>query len=166
MRTIGCRGTHGFAADSCRAHCNRGDHGGWWACARRQGLKKAQDEFNQSKGLYERRRKRSEVRVDLTNNGLEQLGQQQNQALTDVVLRIAEFMRRNSKKIKENERLLVEGLDAEMNAVPNMERLEFDAASWIRAVVSSVGAGAATNIGVTTARQHSGRPAPVPRSPA
>ena len=83
-------------------------------------LKKAQEEFNKSKGLYERRRKRSEARVDLTNKRLEQLGEQQRQALTDVVLRMAEFMRRNSKKIKENERLLVEGLDAEMNAVPNI----------------------------------------------
>lgn len=114
-------------------------------------LKKAQDEFSKSKGLYERRRKRSEVRVDLTNNRLEHLGGQQKRALTDVVLRMAEFMRRNSKKIKENERLLVEGLDAELNAVPNMERLEFDAAAWIKAVVGSVGAGAATNIGVTAA---------------
>ena len=114
-------------------------------------LKKAQDEFNSSKVQYERRRKRSEVRVKLTNKRLEQLGEQQKQALTDVVLRMAEFMRRNSKKIKENERLLVEGLDAEMNAVPNMERLEFEAAAWIRAVVGSVGAGAATNVGVTAA---------------
>lgn len=111
-------------------------------------LKKAQEEFNQSKSLYERRRKRSEVRVGLTNKRLEQLGEQQKQALTDVVLRMADFMRRNSKKIKENERLLVEGLDTEMNAVPNMERLQFDAAAWISAVVGSVGAGAATNAGV------------------
>lgn len=64
---------------------------------------------------------------------------------------MADFMRRNSRKIKENERLLVEGLDTEMNAVPNMERLQFDAAAWISAVVGSVGAGAATSAGVTGA---------------
>lgn len=60
-------------------------------------------------------------------------------------------MRRNSRKIKENERLLVEGIDAEMNTVPNMERLEFEAAAWIKAVVGSVGLGAATNAGVSGA---------------
>ncbi|OBI55433.1 hypothetical protein A5667_03675 [Mycolicibacterium fortuitum] len=114
-------------------------------------LKKAQEEFGKSKCDYERRRKRSEARVKLTNKRLEQLGEQQKQALTDVVIRMTEFMRRNKKKIKENERLLIEGLDAELNAVPNMERLEFEAAAWIKAVVGSVGAGAATNMGVTAA---------------
>lgn len=46
--------------------------------------------------------KRSEARVKLTNKRLVQLGEQQKQALTDVVIRMTEFMRRNKKKIKEN----------------------------------------------------------------
>lgn len=38
-------------------------------------LKKAQEEFGKSKCDYERRRKRSEVRVELTNKRLEHLGE-------------------------------------------------------------------------------------------
>lgn len=114
-------------------------------------LKKAKGEFSDSKNRYERRRRRSEVRVGLTNKRLDQYGEQQQQALKDVVLRMAEFMRRNSRKIKENERLLVDGIDTEMNEVPNMERLELEAAAWISAVVGSVGLGAAANAGVAAA---------------
>ena len=114
-------------------------------------FKRAQEEFNKTRGQYARRRKRSEVRVALTNRRLEDLGVQQKEALTNVVLRMAEFMRRNQHKIREHERLLVEGVDAEMNKVPEMGGLDVSAAAWIGAVVSSVTAAAGTNMGVTAA---------------
>ena len=75
-------------------------------------------------------------------------------------------MRRNQHKIREHERLLVEGVDADMNKVPEMGGLDVSAAAWIGAVVSSVTAAAGTNMGVTAAATTVGVASTGARSPA
>jgi hypothetical protein len=114
-------------------------------------IKKAHEQRSRAIERYELRRKRSEARMDATNAGLEQLGNDQREALTDVVIRMVDFLRRNERQVRENERLLVEGLDASMRRVTGLTSLDIDAASWITAVLGSVGAGYGVGAGVTAA---------------
>ena len=104
-------------------------------------MKKAQAQRSDAIQRYEERRARSQAAVDATNELLQQLGDDQKQALTDVVLRMADFLRRNERQVRENERLLVDGIDTTMRHVTGLTRLDIDAASWIAGTIGSVGAG-------------------------
>lgn len=114
-------------------------------------IKKAQSQRSAAIKRYEVRRKQSEARVAATNALLERLGNDQQQALTDVVLRMAEFLRRNERQVRENERLLVDGIDATMHQVAGLTNLDIDAASWIAGALGSAGAGIGAGAGVTAA---------------
>jgi len=112
-------------------------------------IKNAQSQLNVAAKRYELRRAQSEARVAETNNRLADYGTHQQQALTDVVIRMADFLRRNAKQVRENERLLVDGLDASMAEVKNLAGLDINAAAWIAGVVGSAAAGAGTGAGVS-----------------
>jgi hypothetical protein len=99
---------------------------------------------------YDVRRSRSEACVEATNALLAELGDDQKQALADVVLRMAEFLRRNERQVRENERLLVDGIDATMQRVAGLTTLDIDAASWIGGVIGTAVAGAGLRAGVTS----------------
>lgn len=114
-------------------------------------MKKAQAQRSDAIQRYEERRARSQAAVDATNELLQQLGDDQKQALTDVVLRMADFLRRNERQVRENERLLVDGIDTTMRHVTGLTRLDIDAASWIAGTIGSVGAGMGAGLGVTAA---------------
>lgn len=114
-------------------------------------IKNAQSQRSEAIKRYELRREQSTAVVDSTNELLAQLGDDQKQALTDVVLRMAEFLRRNERQVRENERLLVDGIDATMHRVAGLTSLDIDAASWIAGAIGSVGAGLGAGAGVTTA---------------
>lgn len=114
-------------------------------------LKKASGEVKHSRNRYERRHAASEQRVAATNRRLEELGEQQMQALTDVVLRMGEFLRRHEKQVRDSERLLVDGIDATMNHVPGLGKLDVEAGAWIGGVVGSATAAAGTGMGVAAA---------------
>ena len=114
-------------------------------------LKKASGQLKEAHDRYERRRARSEQNVAATNRRLEDLGQQQKQALIDVVLRMRDFLRRHEKQVRESERLLVEGIDANMTRVPGLVALDVDAVAWVGGVLGSAAVAAGTNAGVTAA---------------
>ncbi len=114
-------------------------------------IKKAQSQRSHAIKRYEARRELSETRVAETNKHLEGLGGDQQQALVDVVLRMAEFLRRNERQVRENERLLVDGIDATMQRVTGLSTLDIDAASWIAGALGSVGVGFGASAGVTAA---------------
>ncbi|WP_308214110.1 hypothetical protein [Mycolicibacterium conceptionense] len=114
-------------------------------------IKKAQSVRSEAIKRYEARREQSESQVAATNTLLERLGRDQHQALTDVVLRMAEFLRRNERQVRENERLLVDGIDATMHRVTGLSTLDIDAASWIAGAIGSAGAGFGASAGVTAA---------------
>lgn len=114
-------------------------------------IKKAQSLRSEAVKRYETRRGQSEAQVAATNVLLERLGNDQHQALTDVVLRMAEFLRRNERQVRENERLLVDGIDATMHRVTGLTTLDIDAASWIAGALGSAGAGFGAGAGVTAA---------------
>jgi len=114
-------------------------------------LKKASREIKEARNRYGRRHAASEQRVAATNRRIEGLGEQQQQALTDVVLRMGEFLRRHEKQVRDSERLLVDGLDATMHHVPGLGKLDVEAGAWIGGVVGSATAAAGTGMGVTAA---------------
>jgi len=114
-------------------------------------LKKASGDVKNARNRYERRHAASQQRVESTNRRLEELGEQQKQSLTDVVLRMGEFLRRNEKQVRDCERLLVDGIDAAMNQVPGLGKLDFESSAWIGGVVGSATAFAGTGAGVTIA---------------
>ena len=114
-------------------------------------IKKARAQRDDAIKRYEQRQDQSQGVVDATNDFLKQLGDDQMQALTDVVLKMADFLRRNERQVRENERLLVDGIDATTQRVTGLTNLDIDAASWISGVIGSVGAGFSTGAGVTAA---------------
>jgi len=114
-------------------------------------IKNAQAQRGEAIKRYEARREQSEACVAATNALLESLGKDQQQALTDVVLRMAEFLRRNERQVRENERLLVDGIDATMQRVNGLTALDVDAASWIAGALGSVGVGFGAGAGVSAA---------------
>jgi hypothetical protein len=113
-------------------------------------MKTAQSQRSGAIKCYETRRKQSEASVEATNALLEELGNDQKQALIDVVLRMAEFLRRNARQVRENERLLVDGIDATMQRVTGLTTLDIDAASWIGGVLGTAVAGVGLRAGVTS----------------
>lgn len=116
--------------------------GGWGAAD----LVKAKKRLARADRDYQAKRTGAEKAVEHTNGQLHVLGEQQQVALTEVVLRMGEFLRRYEKQVRESERLLVEGIDAAMQGVPGLRRLEVDAVAWIGGVIGS----AATSVGVSS----------------
>lgn len=122
-------------------------------------IKKSSDQLRAARGRYERRRRRSEKSVESTNSRLQDLGRQQNEALSNVVFRMLDFLRRHEKQIKEKDRLLLDGVEASSNTVEAPDRLKVQADAWARGAAGSavVGAGAnaaamaaVTNVGVAS----------------
>jgi hypothetical protein len=111
-------------------------------------MKKAVERRKLALANYDVRRKQSERNVAFTNDLLAALGRQQQQALVDVVLRMRDFLVRHEKQIRESERLLIEGLDAQENKVPGLTRLEVDAIAWVGGAIGSAVAWVGTGSGV------------------
>jgi hypothetical protein len=114
-------------------------------------IKKAQSQRSEAIKRYEMRREQSESRVSATNEHLEGLGANQQKALVDAVIRMAECLRRNERQVRENERLLVDGIDATMQRVTGLTTLDIYAASWLAGALGSVGVGFGASAGVTAA---------------
>jgi hypothetical protein len=110
-------------------------------------LKKASGQLKEARSRYERRHARSEQSVAATNRRLEDLREQQKRALSDVVIRMIDFLRRHEKQVRENERLLVDGIDADITHVPGLARLDVDAVAWVGGVLRAAGAAAGANAG-------------------
>ncbi|WP_016933179.1 hypothetical protein [Rhodococcus sp. R1101] len=88
--------------------------------------KKAADQLRRAHEQYTKRRDAIVERVEKTNAQLESLGGQQQQSLTDVVIRMAEFLRRHEKQVRENERLLADGLQAGITQVDGPNGLDLN----------------------------------------
>jgi len=112
-------------------------------------FKKAADRRKAALAEYDDRRRRSEERVALTNDLLAHLGRQQQQALVDVVLRMRDFLMRHEKQVRDSERLLVEGVDAESRQVPGLGKLHVDAVALMGGAVGSAAVSLGTGVGVS-----------------
>lgn len=119
-------------------------------------LKKANDRLKKAGRRYEQRRAVTENNLKGSNQKLEALGKQQEQALTDVVVRMGDFLRRHERQVRESERLLVEGVDATMTQVPGLRGLDVEAVSLIGGALGSAVTGAGAGAGVTAAASSMG----------
>lgn len=76
---------------------------------------------------------------------------------------MAEFLRRNERQVRENERLLIDGIDARMQHVTGLRTLDIDATSWIAGALGSVGVGYGAVAGSRQLPAPSASPAQVPQ---
>lgn len=114
-------------------------------------MKKARDAMKAAEKRYTGERTLTESRVKATNQSLEALGEQQRQALVDVVVRMGEFLRRHEKQVRESQRLLVDGIDVTVGQVSGTAGLDRDAVAWVRGVVGSTMAATGVSAGLTGA---------------
>ncbi|MFZ2511968.1 MAG: hypothetical protein WAW85_12885 [Gordonia sp. (in: high G+C Gram-positive bacteria)] len=83
-------------------------------------IKRAKSRIDAAVNRYDRRRKLTDARIARGNEQLAAYGEEQAVAVDRVINRMVEFMVRNEKKVRENQSLLVDGLEAraeEMGAV-------------------------------------------------
>lgn len=114
-------------------------------------ITKANQRLKEASRRYEVRRTEAEENLERVNQGLADLGEEQRQALVDVVQRMGDFLRRNERQVRESERLLVDGIDAAMSQIPGLRGLDVEAAAWISGALGSAAAGAGAGAGVTVA---------------
>ena len=112
-------------------------------------IKKAVGDLNKARVGYEERRAQSVSRIAETNDQVIALGCRQREALTKVVMRMADFLRRHEKQVREHERLLVDGIDADAKLVTGPGGVDVNLGSWIAGVLGSAGAAAGAGVGVT-----------------
>ncbi|OBY31838.1 hypothetical protein [Mycolicibacter kumamotonensis] len=114
-------------------------------------MKKARDQVDAARKRYEKSRSQTAEAVEVTNGRLEALGGQQQRALIDVVVRMAEFLRRHERQVRENERLLVDGIDVTISRMSGIAGLDVDPISWALGAVGSVTTAIGTGAGVYAA---------------
>ncbi|MBD0421197.1 hypothetical protein H0H10_18905 [Streptomyces sp. TRM S81-3] len=114
-------------------------------------LKRSKARWEKAGQDYERRRARTEDALAATNTALKALGEQQEQAFVDVVVRMVDFLRHHERQVRESERLLADGIDVTMTEIPGLRGLDVDAVVWIGGVLGSAAAGAGAGAEVAAA---------------
>ncbi|MGJ0119618.1 hypothetical protein ACQ7HM_10470 [Williamsia sp. MIQD14] len=112
-------------------------------------MKRARKDLQAAIVRYEDSRKKSEARATVTNQRLTDYGSQQEDAIEKVLLRLADFMRRNARSIKENERILTDGLDVTVGVVNTTTGPVIDFGGILGGIVGAFTAGAGTSAAVT-----------------
>lgn len=114
-------------------------------------MKKARERIKVAESRYIHWRQAADQAVKDTNAKLSSLGDQQQDSLCVVVVRMGEFLRRHAKQVRESERLLIDGIDVTVGSVAGSAQLDVDAMSWVTGIVGSGVAGAGVSAGVTGA---------------
>ncbi len=113
-------------------------------------FKRAADRRRAAQEQYNERRSQVETRVVTSNGLLKAYGEQQQESLVSVVVRMRDFMLRHDKQVRESERLLVDGVDAESKQVPGLGRLDVDAMALVGAALGSAATSVGAGVGVGT----------------
>ncbi|MFD6881487.1 hypothetical protein [Rhodococcus sp. NPDC060084] len=113
--------------------------------------KKASGQLRTAVERYTKRRDAIEERIGKTNAELEALGNLQQQSLVDVVLRMAEFLRRHEKQVRDNEKLLADGLHAGISYFDGPSGLELNLGGWISGAMGAAATGVGTASAVSAA---------------
>ncbi len=114
-------------------------------------ITKANAELSASRERYEARRTQSEEFIRAVNDRIVTYGAQQEHSLTTVVRRMHDFLIRNEKQVRDSEKLLTDGLDAQINLLTGSGQLDLSISQWVRGVIGSVGAGAGVGAATTSA---------------
>ena len=114
-------------------------------------IKKAQSELATARELYDERRAVSEALVGAVNDRIVEYGSQQEDAIRDVAMRMHDFLVRNEKKVRDNEKLLVDGIEASVHLISGSGSVDLSMAEWIRGVIGSVSVGVGASVATTSA---------------
>lgn len=100
---------------------------------------------------YEAKKSMCDEHVSRTNAAIRELGDAQENAWLEVVLRMAEFLRRHERQVKESEALLAAGLHVHGVQLATNSKLDVDPAAWVSSVLASAAVGSTAAAGATTA---------------
>ena len=115
-------------------------------------IKKANDRIKAAGAEYEARKQESDDFVDRVNARLVDLGNEQQQALEDVVVRMQDFLVRNQKKVQGAQRELLDGIAwAGVGQVSAASGVDADPLSWARGVIGATAVGFGTGSATTAA---------------
>ncbi|EKT76856.1 hypothetical protein WSS_A40595 [Rhodococcus opacus M213] len=114
-------------------------------------IKRAAGQIRDARDRYDRRYAEIEECVETTNTRIVALGEQQKQALSDVVLRLVEFLKRNEKKIRESEKLIADGVDFSQAQISEEHKLAVDVFSWVGGAAASAALATGTSAAVVAA---------------
>ncbi|MFK5635997.1 hypothetical protein [Ornithinimicrobium sp. LYQ103] len=114
-------------------------------------IRKANVRIGAANDRYAAVRARLQEHEAETNDALKKLGSWQEEANESVVHRMADFLRRHEKQVKDVERLLVDGLESCPGQVAITGSLGQDAIAWMRGIVGTAVTGVGINTGMTVA---------------
>ncbi|MFC7449692.1 hypothetical protein [Rhodococcus daqingensis] len=114
-------------------------------------LKKAAGQIAEARSRYDRRYAEIETCVSATNDRIADLGGQQKRAITDVVVRMIDFLKRHEKQVRESQRLLADGVDFDQTRVSDAQKLSVDLASWLGGAAGSAVVASGTSAAVAAA---------------
>lgn len=119
-------------------------------------IKSANDLIAESTKKYESAYSDLKAYEESVNAELTNLGEWQEYSIRLVVDRMINFLRRHEKQVNENEKLLVDGLDAAQGQVSVGDAHSQDPVQWMRTVIGSVGTGVGVNRGLLAAMKRLG----------
>lgn len=108
----------------------------------------AKDRIEDAQALLDTERDKLERDAKMTNHSLQSLGRAQEQAIRVVVLRMADFLRRHKKLVSENERHLVDGLEAVSGKVAIDDGVDLDPLVLVEGLLGSAVAGGGVSVGL------------------
>lgn len=114
-------------------------------------IKKSNQRIKAAVAQYEAKNSVCDDHVSRTNAAIRELGDEQRTAWQDVVLRMAEFLRRNERQVKESEALLAAGLHVHGVQLATNNKLDVDPATWVGSVLASAAVGSTAAASATTA---------------
>ncbi|WP_439937094.1 hypothetical protein ACS3YM_14275 [Nocardia sp. N13] len=115
-------------------------------------MNKARKTIRKAEADYASARKKAEKAAEKTNQTLVVYGGQQEKAIRIVVMRLGDFLRRHAKQVKDAERLLVDGLDADAGRVGLEEgNLSVSLMALVGGAATSAAVGGTASAGVTAA---------------
>lgn len=114
-------------------------------------LSQARKQIARAVDAYEAERQQTQKAADATNEALRAYGTEQEAALCDVVVRMAEFIRRNQRHVNESLKLLVDGIEVEVNECGETGGLGPSAVSFLVSLATAGTTGAGAAAGTTAA---------------
>jgi hypothetical protein len=85
-----------------------------------------------------------------TNGRIRRYGKQQGHARRYVVIRMADFMRRNQRQVSQSAAQLLAGLDVDIRGVPEFAGVLTADVGWLAGAAGAAATGAATAVGIPT----------------
>lgn len=112
-------------------------------------MMKARRGVAEAQSAYEDEYRRTQQAAHVTNGKVRALGSQQEHALSDVVVRFAEFIRRNERQVAESIKLVADGLEVKIHECGERPSTGPQATSLLLSLVGAGSTGAATAAGTT-----------------